>query len=58
MTHKNYAKFQRLLGYIEGLIADCNTIVFDGITNAINSIDEIVDREMQTKAESEKAGDG
>jgi hypothetical protein len=58
MTYKDYAKIQRLLGYIEGLIADCNTIVFDGITNAINSIDEIVDREMQTKAESEKVGEG
>lgn len=43
MTHKQYSEIQRLLGYISGLIADCNTIVFDEVMFAIEQIDKILE---------------
>lgn len=57
MTTKDYAEIQRNLGYIEGLIADSNTIVTDGIGAAVGAIDEILDREMKTKTAEEMVGD-
>ena len=57
MTAKYYAEIQRNLGYIEGLVADCNAIVFDGIIAAVGSIDEILDKEMASKTTEEKVGD-
>jgi predicted Co/Zn/Cd cation transporter (cation efflux family) len=58
MTNKDYAEIQRNLGYIEGLITDCNTIVFDGISASVDAIDKILDREMKTKTAEEMVGEG
>jgi hypothetical protein len=59
MTNKDYAEIQRNLGYIEGLIADNNsTVVFDGIIAAVGAIDEILNKEIASKAAEEKAGEG
>lgn len=52
MTPKDYATLQRLLGFIEGLIAnDTDTIIFDGITSAVNGIDEILNEYMNNRTE-------
>lgn len=52
MTPKDYATLQRLLGFIEGLIAcDSNTVIFDGITSAVNGIDEILNEYMNNRTE-------
>lgn len=58
MTVKDYAEIQRNLGYIEGSIADSNTIVFDGITVAVGAIDEILNKEMASKTAEEMVGEG
>lgn len=43
MTNKQYSQIQRLLGYISGLVADSNTIVYDEVMSAIGQIDEILE---------------
>lgn len=49
MTREDYATTQRMLGYIEGLVSNCGTTVCDGVITAINTIDEIIDKEMEIK---------
>jgi hypothetical protein len=52
MTSKDYATIQRLLGFIEGLIAnDTDTIIYDGITAAVNGIDAILNEYMNNRTE-------
>jgi hypothetical protein len=58
MTNKDYSKIQRWLGFIEGLVSDCNTIVYDGVTGAINEIDNVLDKEMASKTAEEMVGEG
>ena len=53
MTHKDYAEIQRNLGYIEGLIADCNTVVFDGVQSAVDKIDSLISEEFNQPEEKE-----
>ena len=52
MTSKDYATLQRLLGFIEGLIAnDTDTIIYDGIMSAVNGIDAILNEYMNNRTE-------
>ena len=49
ITVKDYADIQRNLGYIEGLIADSNIIVANGVTSAVEAIDEIISKNIETE---------
>ena len=46
MTSKAYSEIQRQLGFIEGVVADTSNIIYGGVSNAINAIDEILEKEM------------
>lgn len=48
MTHKDYSTIQRMLGFIEGAIFDPDKSVSCGILDAIETIDAILEKEVQT----------
>ena len=50
MTQKDYSVIKRQLGFIEGMVANVESnIVCDGVIGAIETIEEIVDKEMVGK---------
>ena len=46
MTHKDYSTIQRQLGYIEGIVSNTESYIYDGVIGAIETIQEIIDKEM------------
>ena len=46
MTHKDYSTIQRKLGYIEGIVSNTESYIYDGVIGAIETIQEIIDKEM------------
>lgn len=46
MTRQDYSMIKRQLGFIEGIVSNTETVVYDGVTNAIDIIEEIIDGEM------------
>ena len=48
MTRKDFSTIQRMLGFIEGAIFDLDKSVSCGIIDAIEVIDAILEKEVQT----------
>ena len=47
MTQKDYSIIKRQLGFIEGIVTNVKSaIVYDGVVGALETIEEIVDKEM------------
>lgn len=46
MTQKDYTSLKRNLGFIEGIVTNTNSVIYDGVMGAIQEIDEIIDKEM------------
>ncbi len=43
MTASDYSAIQRNIGYIEGLVTSCDTVICDGVIGALEAIDSIID---------------
>lgn len=43
MTANDYSVIQRNIGYIEGLVSSCKTVVCDGVMGALEAIETIID---------------
>jgi hypothetical protein len=46
MSTKDYSTIQRQLGYIEGLVSNVDTFIFEGVFGAVEVIEKIIDKEM------------
>lgn len=47
MTQNEYSTIKRQLGFIEGIVTNVKSaIVYDGVIGALETIEEIVDKEM------------
>jgi hypothetical protein len=47
MTQKDYSIIKRQLGFIEGIVTnEKSAIVYDGVIGALETIEEIIDKEM------------
>ena len=47
MTQNDYSTIKRNLGFIEGIVTNVKSaIVYDGVIGALETIEEIVDKEM------------
>lgn len=43
MTANDYSMIQRNIGYIEGLVTSCDTVICDGVIGALEAIDSVID---------------
>jgi hypothetical protein len=43
LSSKDYSTIQRQLGYIEGLVSNADTVIYDGVFGALEVIDKIID---------------
>ncbi len=43
MTAKDYSIIQRNIGYIEGLVSSCDTLVCEGVMGALEAIETSID---------------
>lgn len=47
MTQNDYSTIKRNLGFIDGLVTNVKSaIVFEGVIDALETIEEIIDKEM------------
>lgn len=46
MTQNDYSIIKRQLGFIEGIVSNAENYVYDGVIGAIETIEEIIDKEM------------
>ena len=51
MTVKDYSTVQRQLGFIEGIVCNSESYVYDGVIGAIETITEIIEKDVAKEME-------